>query len=71
VGGYFCAMKGTTDETEEAKRAIALLGGEIETVHEFMLPQTDMRRSIFVIRKTKRTPDTYPRQTAQITKKPL
>lgn len=73
VGGVLLAMKGAKwqEEVEEAKKAIFLLGGNLETVHEVNLPELDDKRAIIVIRKVSPTPKTYPRRPAVAEKKPL
>ncbi len=72
VGGVFLAMKGhSEEEVKESNKAIALLGGTIEKIDEFMLPGTDMNRSVVVIRKLRHTPPQYPRQAGKPTKSPL
>lgn len=72
VGGQFVALKSSSidDELSEAKNAIKILGGEIEKVDKFMLPD-DNARSIVVIRKVKETSDIYPRIRAKMLKHPL
>lgn len=72
-GGYFIAMKGPdcTDELNEAKRAIALLGGEIACVENYTIPGADITHSAVIIRKVKDSPTRYPRRWAQIKKQPL
>ena len=57
-----------------AKQAIAKLGGKLEQVHKFTLKDADgneEERCIIEIRKVAPTPDNFPRQYAQILKKPL
>lgn len=72
VGGLFLAMKGhSEDEVKESSKAITLLGGTIEKIDEFVLPGTDMNRSVVVIRKLRHTPPQYPRQAGKPTKSPL
>lgn len=75
VGGKFLAMKSlsTNEELEEAKRAIELLGGEVEEVKEYSLTdgQEIANRTIVIIKKIKPTPKQYPRNNSQISKKPL
>lgn len=73
VGGVFLAMKGAKcqEEVEEAKKAIFLLGGKVEAVHEVTLPDLEDKRAIVVIRKVGPTPKTYPRRPAVAEKKPL
>ena len=71
VGGAFLAMKGALagEEMEEAKRAVALLGGMIEQVYEY--PIQDALHKAVVIRKIRPTPEKYPRAFAKIKKSPL
>jgi 16S rRNA (guanine527-N7)-methyltransferase len=71
--GYFIAMKGTKSEEEinEAKKAIKTLGGSIEEVMEFKLPETDYDRSILLIKKVKNTPKKYPRNPGKPKKNPI
>ena len=71
VGGAFLAMKGALagEEMEEAKRAVALLGGMIEQVYEY--PIQDALHKAVVIRKIRPTPTKYPRAFAKIKKSPL
>lgn len=72
VGGTFIAMKGHSEEEVAASsKAVAVLGGKIEKIDEFVLPGTDMARSIVVVRKTKPTPPRYPRQAGKPTKNPI
>lgn len=73
TGGIFCAMKGPdiAEEVKESEHAVKVLGGEVLKVCEFSLPGTDQRRSIVMIKKIHATLPLYPRQTAQISKKPL
>ena len=75
VGGCFLAMKSlsTDEELTEAKRAIELLGGQVESVNSYALTDGEeaIERTIIVIRKVKNTPPMYPRNNSQIAKKPL
>lgn len=75
VGGCFLAMKSlsTGEELEEAKRAVALLGGEVQEVKEYTLTNGSeaVERTIIIIKKVKDTPRAYPRNNSQIAKKPL
>jgi 16S rRNA (guanine527-N7)-methyltransferase len=72
-GGYFIAMKGTKSDEEinEAKKAIKVLGGAIEEVIEFNLPETDYDRSIILIKKENHTPKKYPRIPGKPKKSPI
>lgn len=73
LGGYFIAMKGQegNEEYNEAKKALALLGGKLEKEVEMTLPYDLGRRTILVIKKVSNTPKKYPRAFAQIKKSPL
>ena len=57
------------EEIEEAKRAVARLGGMIEQVYEY--PIQDALHKAVVIRKIRPTPAKYPRAFAKIKKSPL
>lgn len=71
VGGCFLALKGamTQEEVDEAKHAIAVLGGRVKTIEEY--PIADAVHRIVVIEKVKPTPRQYPRKFAQMKKSPL
>lgn len=72
VGGSFIAMKGnSTEEFEEAKKAIETLGGKIEKIDRFNLPGTDIERNIVVIKKINKTPNQYPRKAGTPANKPI
>lgn len=73
VGGYFLAMKGTAPEEEinNAKRAIKVLGGQIEKVSEVKIEPLNLCHTIVVIKKTGKTPKEYPRKAGTPSKKPL
>ena len=72
VGGCFIAMKSTKarEEAEAARQAVILLGGQLESVQNFLLPG-DMMRTFLVVRKIRKTPEQYPRRGVKIAKKPL
>lgn len=62
VGGRFLAYKGEAEEElEEARRAIRLLGGRVEKICRFSLPDGYGKRTIAVIEKISPTPEKYPR----------
>jgi len=71
VGGAFVAYKAETarEEALDAKNAVAILGGKLESIESFSL--CGMNRSLVVIRKVKETPGRYPRKAGTPTKKPL
>jgi len=63
-------MKGQDNkEIEQAEQMINLLGGKIEKVDKYVLPLTDMERTIIIIKKIKNTPAKYPRKPNQIKSK--
>lgn len=73
VGGKIISMKAAEaqDEINEAKKAIEILGGKIEKVEEFNLPQSDIGRTIITIKKEKQTPNKYPRKPGMPSKEPI
>ncbi len=72
VGGIFIAMKGSNiGELEQGKKALDILGGEIESVSEIALPFSDIRRNIIIIKKLRQTPTRYPRKAGKPSKEPL
>ncbi|MBQ8510153.1 MAG: 16S rRNA (guanine(527)-N(7))-methyltransferase RsmG [Clostridia bacterium] len=76
VGGQFVAMKANAeDELEEAKRAIPTLGGRLLRADHIELisgnGEEPNPRTIIVIEKISPSPKNYPRNNAQIKKKPL
>ena len=72
-GGKCICMKGSNaaNEIKEAKKAIETLGGTIEKVEEFALPNTDINRTIIIVKKTKETPKKYPRKPGTPSKEPI
>lgn len=72
-GGAFIAMKSkdTDEELERAKKAIRLLGGEIEKIIDYMIPHTEITHRLVVIRKKNHTPKQYPRPFRKISASPL
>ena len=73
IGGYFVAYKsGDVDaELEKSKKAVSILGGVIEKVDKFTLPETDIERSLVYIKKIKSTGKKYPRKAGMPSKEPL
>ena len=72
IGGVFAAMKSKAkEELDTAKYAIKILGGEIEETEDFHLPESDMARTVIIIRKKVRTPSAYPRKAGSAEKEPL
>ena len=73
INGKCICMKGSNVEEEIniAKSAIAILGGKIDIISEFSLPNSDMKRNIIIIRKVKDTPNKYPRKPGIPSKEPI
>ena len=61
------------DEVQEAENAISKLGGKTAKVIDFTLNASEehLPRVFVIVSKVKNTPDNYPRNNSQITKKPL
>lgn len=72
-GGIFLSYKSekAEEEMESAKKAVRLLGAGIKEKHEFLLPDSDMKRTIVVIKKEKETPGKFPRKAGLPSKEPL
>ena len=72
-GGVFISYKGdkAQEEISEAKNAIFLLGGKLNSINEFKLPDTDINRAICIIDKIQNTSSKYPRKAGTPSKKPL
>lgn len=66
-------MKGPDIEEEllNGKKAINVLGGEVKKMEEFNLPKTDIKRTIIIINKIKKTPNNYPRKAGMPAKEPI
>lgn len=73
TSGKFISYKSGEVEVElkDAKKAVFVLGGEIEDVVHFTLPDSDIKRSFVVINKVHATPKAYPRKAGTPSKSPL
>ena len=73
IGGYCICMKGpgVDEEIKQAEFAIRELGGKIENVDNFLLPNSDIERNIVIIRKVKETSKKYPRKAGVPSKLPM
>ena len=73
IGGRCICMKGPNiiEELEEARKAIQLLGGEIETTENMLLPDSNQERNIIIIKKVVDTPAKYPRKAGIPSKQPI
>ena len=73
VGGCFIPYKSgeIDEELNNSKKAVQILGGKIEEVVKFQLPDTDIGRSFVKIKKNKNTAKKYPRKAGLPAKEPL
>lgn len=71
--GCFISYKSGASDEEimESEKAVSVLGGKIELIDKFQLPDTDMGRSLIKIRKIKKTPVKYPRKAGIPSKEPI
>lgn len=73
VEGKCICMKGSNcdEEIENSRKAIEILGGKIEEIKKFNLPNSDNNRTIFIIKKVQKMSRQYPRKAGIPTKNPL
>lgn len=73
IDGAFVSYKSADadEEISQGKKAIYLMGGEIEKIEKFKLPDSDFGRSFVLIKKGKGTPKAYPRKAGTPVKNPL
>ncbi len=73
VNGTFIAMKAAsiTEEMNDAKKAIQVLGGEVTKIDHFLLPIEESDRNIVTIQKRKSTPKKYPRKAGTPNRSPI
>ncbi len=71
--GKCICMKGAEikEELNESEKAIKTLGGKVEKVESFNLPQSDFSRNIIIIEKVKNTDKKYPRKPGTPSKEPI
>ena len=71
-GGFFISYKSEklSEEMSNAKKAIEILGGNIVSQNEFLLPNSDIYRNLLVIQKIALTPKKYPRKAGLPSKEP-
>lgn len=72
-GGYLLAYKGPEADEEilQAKKAIFLLGGQLEKVETAQLKEYGLDHRILFIKKIRNTPSKYPRKAGIPSKDPL
>ena len=73
IGGEFIPYKSgeVADELQDAKSAVFLLGGKVESCENFDLPGSDIHRSLVRIKKVGGCPKKYPRKAGMPSKVPL
>ena len=73
IGGMDISMKGfeIKEELDNAKNAISTFGGKIVESTQYILPNSDINRSIVVIEKKKYTPKCFPRKAGMPAKEPI
>lgn len=73
INGLFIAMKGSQakDEFNDGQNAVNILGGGLDKIHTFQLPEEDSERSIISIHKNQKTPKKYPRKPGLPNKSPI
>ncbi|MDE6504687.1 MAG: 16S rRNA (guanine(527)-N(7))-methyltransferase RsmG [Clostridia bacterium] len=71
VGGRLIAYKGEGENFNESLSAVKILGGEIENVLNYSLPENYGARNLVIIKKTCATPLKYPRGNGKERKNPL
>lgn len=73
IGGKCICMKGPNlqEESKDLQNCLETLGGEIEKIEEIVLPETEIKRNIMLIKKENKTPKKYPRNPGMPSKKPL
>lgn len=72
-GGSFISYKSGEPDQEitQSENAVNILGGKIVKIDKFLLPDTDIGRSLVQIDKVRETPGKYPRRAGIPAKEPL
>jgi len=72
-GGVFISYKSgeVMEELDQAKKAFQVLGAQVDNTEKFLLPGTDIERTLIMIRKTSNTPKAYPRSAGKPSKEPI
>lgn len=72
TGGYFIPYKSNalTEEIRDGKKAIRILGGQVENIFTTTIPDSDNQRSFVFVKKIENTDKKYPRK-AGAAKKPI
>ena len=72
TGGYFIPYKSNAlaEEIRDGKKAIRILGGQVENIFTTTIPDSDNQRSFVFVKKIENTDKKYPRK-AGAAKKPI
>lgn len=73
IGGRVICMKGPNilEELENSKNAIKILGGKIEKIEKYILPEIENEYNLIIIKKETKTPNIYPRKAGIPSEKPI
>ena len=73
ITGSFVSYKSADSEEEikNAEGAVKILGGKIDGIEKFTLPETEIGRGLVKIVKIKSTPGKYPRKAGLPSKEPI
>ena len=73
LGGSFISYKSEklSEELENAKKAIFVLGGKFNNQVDFTLNDGEIYRNLVVINKSQKTPKQYPRKAGTASKNPI
>ncbi|HOQ15847.1 MAG TPA: 16S rRNA (guanine(527)-N(7))-methyltransferase RsmG [Defluviitaleaceae bacterium] len=73
TGGTLIAMKGLNvdEELNESKKAIEVLGGEIIDIKDVVIPFSDIKHRLIMIKKVRLTPTKYPRKAGKPGRNPI
>ena len=73
INGSFISYKSEklSEELENAKKAIYILGGKFEKQIDFTIDNGNIYRNLIVINKVQKTPKQYPRKAGTASKNPI
>ena len=72
-GGYFVSYKSNAlpEEMRDGKKAIRILGGQVENIFNTNIPETNNQRSFVFVKKIANTDNKYPRKAGTPAKEPI
>jgi len=73
IGGQLLVLKGKdiVEELTEGRKALNILGGEVEKIYNYFLPEAMGERTLLILNKIKKTPKEYPRKAGIPNKNPI